>query len=169
MSTFDLRRLRRGELIAGASGALLLAFMFGLHWYALSGTLSQTAANVGAKTSYNGWEGLNHLRYLLLVTALVAVGLALFQAAEQAPAIPVTAAVFVTLLGLISALALIYRVLINPPGSASGLDQQAGAYLGLLSALAITYGGYASMRQEQGARIDPDDIETLSVGAPAGS
>jgi hypothetical protein len=166
----SVNRLRSGELIAGGSGALLLVSMFALKWYALSGTLSQTAADLGVRTSYTGWAGLSHLRYLLLLTIVAALTLTYFQAAQRAPAIPVTIAVIVTVLGGLTALALIYRVLINPHGSASGLGQQFGAYLGLLAAIGITFGGYASMRQESGSEtIAGEEIETVRIGQPSGS
>ncbi len=170
MSDFEPRRLRSGEAIAGGGGLLLLIFMFALKWYALSGPLSQTAANVGAKTSWTGWSGLSHLRYLVLLTALAAIALAIFQAAERAPAIPVAASVIVTVLGILSVLALIYRVLINPPGPGSFVDQQAGAYLGLLVTIAIVYGGYRSMREESGADLGSlKEMETVRIGSPSGS
>ncbi len=164
MSNFDLRRLRRGELVAGVSGALLLVFMFALSWYAVNGTLARTLAVLGGRTSFDGWDGLSHLRYLLLVTAIAAIALAYFQAAERAPAIPVTLGVIVTVLGGLSVLALIYRVLINPPGGGTGLDQQPGAYLGLLATIGIAYGGYASIRAEGGPELTGEEIETVRVG-----
>lgn len=169
MRDFQLRRLRSGEVIAGASGALLLIFLFALTWYALSGSLSQTAPHVGAATSWTGWSGLNHLRWFLLLTSLAAVALAFFQASQRAPAIPVTLSVFVTVLGVLSVLALIYRVLISPP-SGAGIGQRPGAYLGLVAAIGIVYGGYRSMREEAGADIQPrGQIETVRIEEPAGS
>ncbi len=155
----NLRRVRRGELIAAACGLLLLVFLFALSWYSLNGTLAPEARVLGGRTSYTGWGSLTNMRWLLLVTAVVALALAYFQAAERAPAIPVTLAVIVTVLGALSVLALIYRVLINPPGG--NLDQQAGAYLGLVAALGIAYGGFASMREESGA--DPAGLEIETV------
>lgn len=168
MSRFRPRRLRSGEVIAGGGGLLLLIFLFALKWYAVSGTLSPTLAALGRPTSWTGWSGLNHLRYFLLLTILVAFALVYFQASEPAPAIPVTLSVCVTVLGGLSALALIYRVLISTPGS--GVGQRPGAYLGLAAALGIVYGGYRSMREEAGT--DPRElgqIETVRIGGPAGT
>ncbi len=62
-------------------------------------------------------------------------------------------------------MALIYRVLINVPGSDSVVDARVGAYLGLATALAILYGGYRSMRREGISPNDaPAEIETLRSG-----
>jgi fucose 4-O-acetylase-like acetyltransferase len=155
-------KLRRGELIAGSSGAALLVFMFAVNWYAVSGSLRQTlAVGLHQTTSYTGWTGLTHVRWLLLITALVALALAYYQAVSRAPAIPVTLAVIVTVLGGLSTLVLIYRVLISTP--ASILDQRAGAYLGLAAAAAIAYGGFASMRAESGADPATLEIETVKL------
>lgn len=161
LSGLDPRRLRLGEIVAGASAALLLVFMFALHWYALSSSLSETAANEGVQTSWNGWNGLAHLHWLLVVTIAAALALTYFQAARRQPALPITLSVIVTVLGGLSALALIYRVLINTP--ASTLDQRAGAYLGLVAAIGIAYGGYKSMREEEGSDPAVLDIETVRL------
>ena len=75
-----------------------------------------------------------------------------------------------TALGLLSSLALIYRVLINVPGSDSVVDARVGAYLGLAVALAILYGGYTSLRREGISPEDaPAEIETIRSGESAGS
>ncbi len=170
MSDFHLRRLRSGEMIAGAGGVLLLIFMFALKWYAVSGALSRMFVSLGRPTSWSGWSGLTHLRWLLLVTILAALALAFFQAARQAPAIPVTTSVIVTVLAGLSVLALIYRVLITPPGPGGFVDRQAGAYLGLLAAIGIGYGGYRSMRQESGSELGAhQEIETVTIGPQTGS
>ena len=41
---FDPSRLRRGEWIVGAGAVVLLASMFVLQWYGVSGQLGPTAA-----------------------------------------------------------------------------------------------------------------------------
>lgn len=148
---FAPSRLRAGEVIAALGGGLLLVFMFALKWYAL---------NHGA-TSWTGWHELSIVRWLLVVTAGCAILLAYFQVTRPAPALPVTLSLIVTLLGVLSTIALVVRVLIAPPSS---LDPLAGAYLGLCAALAVAYGGHASMRQEGGA--DPaelGEIETITL------
>jgi cytochrome bd-type quinol oxidase subunit 2 len=142
---FDPSRLRRGEMLAGASAVLLAIFMVGGKWY---GGAGRTGG------SLTGWQALTNLRWLLLVTILAAVGLVFAQVSRRAPAVPVTMSLIVMLLGIVTVVALIFRVLIDPPP-----HQQAGAYLGLLSALGIALGGYFSLRQEGIARRDaPNDI-----------
>ena len=145
----DPGRLRRGELLAGTGAVLLLVFLLAGKWY---------GHGTGART---GWEALTTLRWLLVVTIAAAFALVLAQVARRSPAIPVTLSMIVAVLGLISVLALVYRVLINPPA-----HEQAGAFLGLLSAIGLAYGGYLSLREEGIARRDaPKEIPIVRPGA----
>jgi len=148
---FDPSRLRRGELLAGASAVLLAIFLVGGKWY---------RPGTGSAGSQTGWQALTDLRWLLLLTIIAAVALVIVQATRRAPAIPVTMSLVVMLLGIVTVLALIYRVLIDPPP-----HQQAGAYLGLLSAIGIMVGGYLSLRQEGvAARDNRRDIPIVTPG-----
>ncbi len=145
----DPARLRRGELLAGTGAVLLLVFTVAGKWYG-SGSGSRT-----------GWQALTDLRWLLVVTIAAAFALVLAQIARRSPAIPVTLSLIVTVIGLICVLALIYRVLINPPA-----HEQAGAYLALISALGLAYGGYLSLREEGIARRDA--LSEIPVIRPGG-
>jgi hypothetical protein len=148
-------RLRRGESIAGAGALLLTVSLFALSWYKPQASAGSTAA------SLNGWHGLTHLRWLVLVTIIVALALVWLQVSRRAPALPVTCSLFTMLLGGVSVLALLFRVIIDPPG---GMSVSAGAYLGVLAAVLITYGGYKSMRTEGIAAGDaPAQIETVRL------
>jgi hypothetical protein len=152
---FKPSRLRSGEWIAGVSALVLLAMML-LPWYGHSGGRSAPGIS--------GWDELINLRWLILVTIVAGLGLAGAQAACRGPAIPVTLSVIVTVLGGLTSLWLIYRVLISVPGSDGVLVQKPAAYLGLLCALALTVGGFRSMRQED--RFDPArdaEIPTITL------
>jgi hypothetical protein len=164
VTEFALSRLRRGELIAGGAALLLLALMFLAPWYGLHPVLAPTAGTLGTSTSVSGWHALTHLRWLILLTVITALALTYFQATRKAPAVPVSLSVIVSVLAVLTALSLIYRVLINVPGPDDLLEQKLGAYLGLLSALALAYGGYESTRTE-GISIDdaPSEIETVRL------
>jgi cytochrome bd-type quinol oxidase subunit 2 len=146
---FDPGRLRRGELLAGASAVLLLVLLLAGKWYG-HGSQART-----------GWQALPVLRWLILVTVVTAFALVFAQVTRRSPAIPVTLSVFVAVLGIVNVLALIYRVLINPPA-----HEQAAAFLALLSAIGLAYGGYLSMREEGiAARDAPREIPVVKPGA----
>jgi hypothetical protein len=98
-----------------------------------------------------------------LVTILVAFALVYFQAAQRAPAVPVTLSVILTVLGGATLIAVIYRLLAGPPSGGGLLDQQAGAWLGLLASIGIAYGGFASLREEGGADPSALEIETVAL------
>ncbi len=144
----DPARLLRGELLSGTGAVLLLVFMVAGKWYTNRGH-SQT-----------GWQALTDLRWLIVLTIAAAFALVLAQVARRSPAIPVTLSLVVAVLGLITVLALIYRVLINPAS-----HEQAGAFLALLSAIGLAYGGYLSLREEGISRRDaPSDIPVVPLG-----
>jgi peptidoglycan/LPS O-acetylase OafA/YrhL len=144
----DPARLRRGELLAGTGAVLLLVFMLAGKWYSHDGQ------------SRTGWQALTDLRWLLLVTIVAAFALVVAQVSRRSPAIPVTLSLVVTVLGLITVLALIYRVLINPPA-----HEQTAAFLALLSAIGLAYGGYLSLREEGISRRDaPSEIPVVRPG-----
>jgi cytochrome bd-type quinol oxidase subunit 2 len=146
---FDPGRLRRGELLAGVCTVLLLVFVLAGTWYG-HGSQART-----------GWEALPILRWLLVVTMAAALALVFTQVTRRAPAIPVALSVIVTVLGVITVLALIYRVLISPPA-----HEQAGAFLGLLFAIGLAYGGFLSMREEGiAARDAPREIPVVRPGS----
>jgi succinate-acetate transporter protein len=167
---FDPSRLRRGEVIVGVSAIVLLASMFALKWYGLSGVISPTAAKLGVATSVNGWDALTVLRWLVALTVVCALSLVFLQASRRAPALPATISAITIVLGFITVLALLYRVLINEPGPDNLVEQRAGAYVGLLSAIALAYGAYQSLRQEGVAAKDaPAEIETVRPGSAGGS
>jgi hypothetical protein len=167
---FDPTRLRRGELIVGGGAVALAAAMFLLPWYGIKSPFGLTAASLGLTTSLDGWNGLSNIRWLVLVTILVAAALVWLQATRRAPALPTTFGMIVTVLGLLTVLALIYRVLINVPGANSLVDRKVGAYVGLIGSVAVFYGGYASLRgeglSERDARTEIETVPLTGARAP---
>jgi uncharacterized membrane protein len=159
---FDSSRLRWPERIVGAGGLVLLASMLLLPWYTLTQGSPPPGPRYFVTTSVDGWNGLSHGHWLILATILLAFALVFFQATRRAPAIPVVLSVLTPMLGSVTVLWLIYRVLISPPGG----ERKAGAIIGLLSACVIVYGGYSSLRRDGIAPADgPSEIPTIRVGA----
>jgi len=145
----DPARLRRGELLAGTGGVLLLVFLVAGTWSGYHGT------------SRTGWQLLTNLRWLLVATSLAGITLAAVQVARRSPAIPVTLSLLVTVLGLITVVALVYRVFVSPV-----MHEQAGAILSLICSIGLAYGGYLSLREEGISRRDaPRDIPIVRPGA----
>src|SRR4051794_4496536 len=118
----DLRRLRVGEWIVGASGLLLLVSLF-LHWY---GDPSETA-----------WEAFSVLDLILVLLALAAISVPVVTATHRVPALPLAIETLTALFGLVGVLLVLIRVL-NLPGEAGG--REIGLWIGLIATLGIVAG-----------------------------
>jgi hypothetical protein len=142
--TFDHRRLRLGELVAGGAALLLFIDMF-LKWYGFAGENIARAA--GFSTTISAWRAFDFIDILLFLVILVTLGLVATTATARTPALPVAGSVIVTALGIVAALFVLYRI-INQPGPNDFVSASFGAYLGLLLCLGIALGGYMAMRDE---------------------
>ena len=172
---FDWRRLRRGELVVGASALLLLVSMF-VDWYGVKLTVPRVGSVVLPIGSTDAWDAFAVIDIYLLVTVIVSVALVLAQAAFRAPAVPVSVSVITIVLGGVAAILVLIRI-IDPPGFsgvppilASHLSRtlKAGAFLGLAATIGITVGSYQSLRQEGIRESDgPGEIPTVHLGRTA--
>jgi len=163
MRGFDSSRLRRGEWIVGAGSVVLLASMLLLPWYGLTRASGGTGPAYFVSYSVDGWNGLTHGHWLLVLAIIVAFALVYFQGTRQAPALPVTLSLFVTILGVLAVLWLIYRDFISAAG---GL--KLGAFIGLVGACAVAVGGWDSLHMEGIASKDaPAEIPTVHPGEAA--
>lgn len=121
----DTTRMSQGQMIAGAGGVLLFIFLF-LPWFG-EGDLS-----------FSGWEGQTSTDVYLLITALVAVFLAL----GGAPPVPgTTGAGATTLLGTVGTILLLWLTIFDFP---EGVGREFGLYLSLLAVAAIAFGGWTA-------------------------
>ena len=131
---FQRTRLRWPEIVAGVAAVVLLLSMFLLPWYGYKGDLAPIAARLGVSTSQNGWHSLSTTRWLLLLTIVAALALVYLQGTRRSPAMPVTFSLFVWLLGGLTSLVLIYRVLINMPGPNDVVSRERARTSGCLRA-----------------------------------
>ena len=134
-----LARIRTGELLATA-GAICLIVALTLPWY----------QNSEGKLS--AWSTFGPAVVLLMLAALAALALLLATVAERTPALPVAAAVWGVLFGLLATIAAIVRVL-ERPDHATTLC--AGAWLALVGAVAVLLGAWQSIRDERTSRYEP--------------
>jgi hypothetical protein len=142
-------RVRVGELLSAASALVLLVVMFATEWYGVAGVPDPSYARPAISTAENGWDGLAVIRWVLLATILVAVGSVFLHASQRAHGTKTDTSRLVAALGALSSALLIYRVLIALPGDGTVLDQKLGAFLGLLGALGIAWGGYESVLEQR--------------------
>ena len=148
--SFDASRLRTGEVLVAAGAVLLLVVMFAFTWYGLPGDAAEVVqAAGGPDLSRTGWQAHTVLRWLMLLTILAALALVFLTATQRTVAVPVTMAVIVSALSALLTVLLAYRVILDEPGSNRFVDVKLGAWLGLLAAALIAYGGYRAMRDER--------------------
>lgn len=164
----DLDRLNTGEKIAGVSAILLFIFMF-FDWFGVEvsgGGFSGSVPGAGG----SAWDALDFIPIVLVITiaaALISAGLRLSDSVYEPP-ISLNAAVAV--LGGISTLLILFRIIVPPGfGSFGGVSVDGtvefGIFLGLVAAAGIAFGGYRGM-QEEGSSFS-GTADRLSGGGPS--
>jgi hypothetical protein len=170
----DLRRLRVGEWVMGASGLVLFVALF-LPWYELGqGIVVGPPDALDAHAS--AWDAFTILDVLLALGALAAVAAVVLTALEATPAVPIATESLVTLLAMLLLVLVVFR-LADPPdltflestSSAAArshvrdIDRAAGAWLGLAGVAGIVVGGLVALRDE---RRSPAGRHTDLSGVP---
>jgi hypothetical protein len=137
--SMDFNRARPAELVAGFGGIVLAVAMF-LPWFEFrSGNL-------------DAWTAFTVIEVPLALAALAGLALLWLTLTRAAPALPVAAGVWSTLLGLIATLCIVLRLLAHPAGS---FDTCAGAWLGLAGALLVLLGAWVGLNDERPFRNTP--------------
>lgn len=144
----DASRLNTGEKIAGVSALLLFIFMF-FDWFTVEVTGGEGLFSVSEGGS--AWDALDVIPIILMVAIIAALALAIIRLTDAVFEPPVSMAAIVAILGGISVLLILYRIIDPPldtdiPGVEIG--RSIGIYLGLLAAAGLTYGGYRAMQEE---------------------
>ena len=127
----DLRRLRSGELLAGASAAGLSAVTFS-DWFG------------GA----SAWETMAIARVLLVVLVLCVVAL-LVLTVSRTVAMATSMATITIAVGVIALLLVVYRVVVNEPGTNALVSVDLGAYLGLVLVVGVIAGAFRALADER--------------------
>ncbi len=164
-----LGRLSNGEKIAGVSAILLFVLMF-FDWF---GTQSSSGAFGLFSVGRSAWEALDYIPIVLMIAIVVALGVVALRLSGTAYQPPVPANAVVAILGIVSALLVLFRI-VNPPHFGSlrfplGTvtiegTAQPPIFLALVAALGIAFGGGWAMREERsgepadehGDRSSPD-------------
>jgi hypothetical protein len=128
----DLRRIRSGELLASVSAIGLLAVMF-LDWF-------------GGRS---GWEALTIGRVALVAVALLALTLVALTVTARPVAMAGSAASITVGFAALTLLYLLYRVVVNEPGTDAGSAIGIGAYLGLVLVLGCAAGAWRALADER--------------------
>jgi hypothetical protein len=124
-AAMTLRKLTIGEVLAGLSGVVAIALLFG-PWFG----------------GDSGWASMTVVLALVLITALLGIFLLVSTAYQRSQAYPVAAEVFGFAFGSVTAVIVLIELLVrNDPGWA--------AWAGLAATIGVAAGSWIAMRIAQ--------------------
>jgi hypothetical protein len=123
--------LRLGEWVEAIGGLGLLVAAV-LPWYAAGGE------------DATAWQAFSVTDVILAATAVIALSVAVCVLFGISVSYPVAGSSVATGFGFVAIVLIVIRM-IDPPGG-GGVSLEIGAWLGLLSAVAIVVGGYLGMQ-----------------------
>jgi hypothetical protein len=141
------RSLTRGELVSGVSAVVLLVLTLGVPWYGVDGIPGRPGA--GGPSTQTGWAGLSDVRWLILLTVLLALATLAVHAIGAGRQTVAALRLALLVVAWANVVALVVRVLIDLPSSDRVVDQKLGALLALLAALATAFGASEAVREQR--------------------
>ncbi len=163
----DLNRLTQGEKIAGVSAILLFIFMF-LDWYGVKVSGGGESFDLGGGGS--AWDALDFIPILLLIAVVATLAIVPIEASDTDIDLPVQGAAIVTVVGVVSFLLILYRIIDVPTfASFGGVEAEGtlkfGIFLSLLAAAGMGFGGWRAMQEED---LTFGDAADRLSGGPGG-
>jgi hypothetical protein len=169
----DVDKLNTGEKIAGVSAVLLFIVMF-LDWFGVEVSGSSGFSGTVPGAGGSAWDALDFIPIVLVVTIVVALINVFLRLSDSDYEPPISLNVAVTVLGGLSTLLVLFRI-VSPPGFGEfgGVSIDAtlefGIFLGLLTAAGIAFGGYKAMQEEGSSFSGTADRLSGGSGPGAGS
>ena len=162
---FDISRLRRSYRIIAAGAIAFFIFLFFFKWYGVSSNVS-SVAGISVNDSRSGWSVFTNSRWIWLITIIVALAAVAIASGALKLKSPVQPAVVVAALGALSSILILYRILHHPTASVGPFHAgiKIGIWLGLIAAVAVTYGGYLAMTEEGTSLADVRDQASGALG-----
>ena len=152
-----MRKVRTGEVVAGAAGVILLIVLF-LPWYGVRGR----AATLDA------WQAFSVVDIVVALVAVLGIALLVVQVAGRGPAGPVALGVITGTLALVAFVLVAFRI-IDQPGPNEFVTVRAGAWLGLVASALVAAGTWLSLSDERPRPVDPPPPEPERRPTPARS
>ena len=166
----EVDKLNTGEKVAAISAVLLFIFMF-FTWFGVE--VSTPAGTIsGSGPGGSAWDALEYIPIVLVIAIVTAIGAAVLRLTDSAYEPPISMNAVVTVLGGLSTLLILFRI-VDPPSfggfgfSVSG-TVEIGIFLGLIAAAGIAVGGYLGMKEEGTSFSDTADRLSGGGGPPAG-
>jgi hypothetical protein len=169
----DVDKLSTGEKVAGVSAILLFVFMF-FDWFSVEVSGGSGVFTASAVAGGSAWDALEFIPVILVIAILAALGVAALRLTDSAYEPPISANAVVSVLGGLSALLILYRIVDTPgggsiPGLSVDVSPTLGIFLGLLAAIGIAYGAYRAMQEEGASFGDVSDRLAGGTGSGTGS
>lgn len=148
----DIGRLSRGEKIAGVSAVALFIFTF-FDWFTVSVSGGGGAFSTGALGASSAWDALDNIPVFLVFTVLVVLAVVGLRLSDSSFEPPIFASGVVAVLGAISVLLILFRIIDTPgggsfAGGSVNVSPTFGIFISLIAAAGVTYGGYEAMKEE---------------------
>jgi len=160
----DLRRVRASDWAAGFFGAALIGLLWAPWYHAVKpvGFFHRTPTPIIG--SWNAWQAMAVNDVIFLITGLLGIWVVVATATHSTAAVPIAAAVFGGLVGVVASVLAIIRV-IWPPDLGPGPTQRAaGVWLGAVAVIGLTVTALISMHSER--RAETPDVPVTSLPAP---
>jgi hypothetical protein len=123
-----------GELLEAIAGLGLLVATF-LPWYSVRGE------------NLTAWQAFSVTDVFLAAAALTAISVGIVLVFRLSVSFPVAGSSVAAGLGIVALILIVIR-LINPPGGGD-VDREIGAWLGLIAAAGIAWGGWLGMQESR--------------------
>jgi hypothetical protein len=143
----DSSRISFGETIAGSAAVALFVFMF-IPWYGATATVGNSKIT-GAHA--NAWQAFSFIDIILFLVVAITLGLVIARAADAIPSsLPAPPGMIILGAGAIAVVLILFRLLNTPGEDIVGfgvnvaVGRKIGVFLGLIAAVALTYGGWAA-------------------------
>jgi hypothetical protein len=138
-----------GEQLAGIAGLVLFLTMFLFAWYGFD--LPSGAPDINGFDAFDAFG--DWFNIILVLAAFAGMELAVFGSGSER--IPISMSVITTVLGAIGTIILLIYIISPPDAPTFGeaapeidLGREFGVWLGLISLVALTVGGYMTMQEE---------------------
>jgi hypothetical protein len=168
----DVDKLNTGEKIAGVSAVLLFIVMF-FDWFGVEVSDSNGFSGTVPGAGGSAWDALDFIPIVLVIAIVIAFVNVFLRLSDSDYEPPVSINVVVAVLGGLSALLVLFRIVFPPSfGEFGGVSVDAtlefGIFLGLITAAGIAYGGYRGM-QEDGVTFSDTADRLSSRGGSGGN
>jgi hypothetical protein len=149
-----LGRLNNGERISSVSAILLFVLMF-FHWFGVKAinTSNLLFAIQSVEPGKSAWEALEYIPIVLLITIIATLAVAALRLTNAVRRTPIPVNALVAILGLVSALLILFRIVEPPifytePTITIEGAVQLPIFLALAAAAGIAFGGCLAIREE---------------------